>query len=45
MTKVIRITESTYDELVKEAHYQDTIDSIIQGLLKYRKTGGAKENE
>jgi hypothetical protein len=29
MTKVIRITESTYNELIRDAHYLDTIDSII----------------
>ena len=39
MSKLIRITESTYNELVRDAHYQDTIDSIIQRLLKYKKSG------
>jgi hypothetical protein len=38
MTKLIRITESTYNELIRDAHYQDTIDSIIQSLLKHKKT-------
>jgi hypothetical protein len=37
MTKVIRVTESTYNDLVRDARYQDTIDSIIQGLLKHKK--------
>ncbi len=45
MSKVIRITESTYNELVRDAHYQDTIDGIIQGLLKYKKVGGIHDNE
>ena len=36
MTKLIRITESTYNELIRDAHYIDTIDSIIQKLLKYK---------
>jgi hypothetical protein len=45
MTKLIRITESTYNELIRDAHYQDTIDSIIQSLLKYKKLGGIHDNE
>lgn len=32
MTKVIRITELTYNELIRDAHYLDTIDSIIRKL-------------
>ena len=45
MSKVIRITESTYNELVKDVHYHDTIDNIIQGLLKYKQTGVHHDNE
>ena len=45
MSKVIRITKSTYNELVKDAHYHDTIDNIIQGLLKYKKAGVTLDNE
>lgn len=36
MFKVIKLKQTTYDELVKDATYRDTMDSIIQRLLKYR---------
>ena len=36
MFKFIKLKQSTYDELVKDATYQDTMDSIVQRLLKYR---------
>jgi hypothetical protein len=36
MFKFIKLKQSTYDELVKDATYRDTIDSIVQRLLKYR---------
>ncbi|HZL21897.1 MAG TPA: hypothetical protein VFC05_01130 [Nitrososphaeraceae archaeon] len=45
MSKVIRVSELTYNELVKDAHYQDTIDDIIQGLLKYKKRGVNYDNK
>ncbi len=45
MSKVIRVSESTYNELVRDAHYQDTIDGIIQSLLKYKKSGVTYDNE
>lgn len=45
MSKVIRVTESTYNELVRDAQYQDTLDSIIQGLLKHKKGGGIHNND
>lgn len=45
MTKLIRITESTYDELIRDAHYLDTIDSIIQRLLKYKNSVMMPNNE
>jgi len=45
MTKLIRITESTYKELVRDAHYIDTIDSIIQRLLKYKNSVRTTNNE
>jgi hypothetical protein len=45
MSKVIRVRESTYNELVGDAHYQDTIDGIIQRLLKYKKSGVTYDNE
>ena len=36
MFKFIKLKQSTYDELVKDATYVDTMDSIVQRLLKYR---------
>ena len=36
MFKFIKLKQSTYDELVKDAIYRDTMDSIVQRLLKYR---------
>ena len=45
MTKLIRITESTYNDLIKDAHYLDTIDSIIQRLLKYKNLERTLNNE
>ena len=36
MFKFIKLKQSTYDELVKDATYRDTMDSIVQRLLKYR---------
>lgn len=36
MYKFIKLKQTTYDELVKDATYQDTIDSIVQKLVKYR---------
>ncbi len=45
MSKLIRITESTYKELVRDAHYLDTIGSIIQRLLKYKNSVRAPNNE
>jgi len=36
MYKFIKIKQSTYDELVKDATYLDTMDSIVQRLLKSR---------
>ena len=36
MFKFIKLKQSTYDELVKDATYQDTMDSIVQRLLKYK---------
>lgn len=45
MTKLIRITESTYNELIRDAHYIDTIDSIIQKLLKYKNSVRITNND
>jgi hypothetical protein len=45
MTKVIRVSESTYNELIRDAHYRDTIDNIIQGLLNHKKVGRTHESE
>lgn len=45
MSKVIRVSESTYNELVRDANYQDTIDGIIRSLLKYKKSGVTYDNE
>ena len=36
MFKFIKLKQSTYDELVRDATYRDTMDSIIQRLLNYR---------
>lgn len=36
MFKFIKLKQSTYDELVKDASYLDTMDSIVQRLLRYR---------
>ena len=36
MFKFIKLKQSTYDELVKDATYVDTMNSIVQRLLKYR---------
>jgi hypothetical protein len=36
MFKFIKLKQSTYDELVKDASYRDTMDSIVQRLVKYR---------
>ena len=36
MFKFIKLKQSTYEELVKDATYRDTMDSIVQRLLKYK---------
>ena len=36
MFKFIKLKQTTYNELVKDATYVDTMDSIVQRLLKYR---------
>jgi hypothetical protein len=37
MFKFIKLKQSTYDELVKDATYRDTMDRIVQRLLEYKK--------
>ena len=44
MFKFIKLKQSTYDELVKDATYRDTMDSIVQRLLKYRNWYKQKAN-
>jgi hypothetical protein len=34
MSKVIRLEDSTYDELGRFGHWSDTMDSIIRRLLE-----------
>jgi len=36
MFKFIKLKQTIYDELVKDATYRDTMDSIVQRLLNYR---------
>ena len=36
MFKFIKLKQTTYNELVKDATYVDTMDSIVQRLLKDR---------
>jgi hypothetical protein len=45
MSKLIRITEATYNELIRNAHYLDTIDGIIQRLLKHKNLDRVPNNE
>lgn len=44
MFKFIKLKQSTYEELVKDATYLDTMDSIVQRLLKYRNSYTNKVN-
>jgi hypothetical protein len=34
MTKLIRVKDHTYDELVKKAKWSDTLDELIMKLLE-----------
>jgi predicted CopG family antitoxin len=44
MTKVIRIREETYDTLAEMADYRDTMDSVVQRMIKvYKQRKGEKK--
>jgi hypothetical protein len=34
MTKVIRVKDSTFEELIKRGKWSDTMDAIVSKLLK-----------
>ena len=34
MTKVIRVKEETFEQLIRQGKWSDTMDTIVSGLLK-----------
>jgi hypothetical protein len=42
VSKLIRIKDSTFEELIKDARWTDTIDGIIKCLIHQRKESEAK---
>lgn len=45
MSKLVRITDSTYDELAKHGQWNDTMDSIIQRLLHKQNNHGIDDSQ
>lgn len=43
MTKLIRLKETTFKELVKYGKYSDTMDTIVSNLLKKVQVTNFKE--
>jgi predicted CopG family antitoxin len=42
VSKLIRIKDSTFEELIKDARWNDTIDGVIKRLIHQRKEPEAK---
>jgi hypothetical protein len=42
VSKLIRIKDSTFEELIKDARWNDTIDGVIKRLIHQREESEAK---